>query len=155
MIHVHVAAGRSIKSVVESREEKIGVSQKAILYREDGTILMIRRSKTAPSRPLWWDLPGGELEFGEDTIAGIIREVKEETGLEIQNPELFDVISDFNDKGEFWVTICYKAKPVATNVVLSFEHDDYQWIRPEEFQEFQASPRNKKFVEKFKKCCGA
>ncbi len=134
----------------KNNKGKIGVSQKAIIFRKDGRFLTIRRSKTAPSRPLHWDLPGGDLEFGEDAKEGVIREIKEETGLEVKDLMVMDAISGFNDKNEFWVTICYTAQPTTSEVKLSYEHDDFQWVTPDEFQELKASPRNKKFVEKFK-----
>lgn len=130
--------------------QKIGVSQKAIIFREDGKILTMRRTKTAPSRPLHWDLPGGDLDFGENVREGILREIKEEVGLEVQDLTLLDVISAINDNGEFWVTVGYTAKAKTMKVVLSYEHDDFKWVTPDEFQELKASPKNKKFVEIFK-----
>ena len=135
---------------MENKNQKIFVSQKAILFKKDGKILTIRRSKTAPSRPLQWDLPGGTLDFGEDAREGIIREIKEETNLEIKDLKVIDVISGADAKGEFWMTICYVAKAVTSDVILSYEHDDFKWITPYEFAKLKASPRNKKFVEKFK-----
>ena len=134
---------------MENNDRKIGISQKAILFKEDGELLTIRRSKTAPSGPLHWDLPGGDLDFGEDVKEGIIREIKEETGLEVYNLKVIDAISGSDDKNEFWVTICYIAQPMTSEVKLSYEHDDFHWVTPEEFQKLQASPRNKKFVEGF------
>ncbi|PJE69468.1 MAG: hypothetical protein COU98_01865, partial [Candidatus Staskawiczbacteria bacterium CG10_big_fil_rev_8_21_14_0_10_38_10] len=86
---------------------------------------------------------------GEDTKEGMIREIKEETGLEVHDLKIIDAISGFNDKNEFWVTICCVAQPTKFEVKLSYEHDDSQWVTPEEFQQFEASPRNKKFVERF------
>jgi ADP-ribose pyrophosphatase len=65
--------------------KKIGVSQKAIIFNREGKILVLRRSGTALSNPGKWDFPGGDLEFGEDAIGGIIREIREETGLEVKN----------------------------------------------------------------------
>lgn len=127
---------------------KIGVSQKAIIFNK-GKILTIRRTKTAPSRPLHWDLPGGDLDFGEDARKGIRREIKEETGVQIKDLRVMDVISGFNDKDEFWVTVCYIAKPKASHVTISHEHDDFRWVTPDEFQKLSASPRNKKFVKMF------
>jgi len=111
--------------------------------------LTIRRSQTAPSRPLNWDLPGGDIEYGEDAREGIIREIKEETNLEVTGLKIIDVISALNDQGEFWITICYSARPTTSEVKLSFEHDDSRRVTPEEFQALEASPRNKKFVERF------
>jgi len=40
----------------------------------------MRRTETAPSNPLKWDLPGGDVEYGEDPKKAILREIKEETG---------------------------------------------------------------------------
>jgi len=134
---------------MENNNRKIGVSQKIIIFRDDGKLLALRRSETAPSRPLFWDLPGGDLEFGEDATEGIIREIREETGLEVAGLKVIDAISGFNDKKEFWVTICYIAYAKASVVKLSFEHNDFRWVTPDEFQKLKASPRNKKFVEQF------
>ena len=135
---------------MESKNKKMGVSQKAIIFNKNGKILTIRRTKTAPSRPLHWDLPGGLLEFGEDTKDAIIREVKEETNLKIKNPIVMDARSKFSDNGEFWVTICYVARSTDKKVILSYEHDDIKWVTPNGFQKLKASPKNKKFVKYFK-----
>ncbi|MBU0635217.1 MAG: NUDIX hydrolase [Candidatus Omnitrophica bacterium] len=135
---------------MEKDKQKIRVSQKAVIFREDGKILTMRRTKMAPSRPLHWDLPGGDLDFGENVRDGILREIKEEAGLEVQDLALLDVISAINDRGKFWVTIGYTAKAKTTKVILSNEHDDFRWIMPDEFQELKASPKNKKFIETFK-----
>jgi|SRR3989344_2088917 len=128
------------------------VAQKAVLFRGDGTILALRRSNTDSARPLQWDLPGGELEYGEDAIEAIVREVKEETGLDASDLQAFDIISRFNPLKEFWVTICYHGKPVSTDVVLSYEHDMYRWVSPTEFQELtnNTTSRNREFVSRFK-----
>ena len=125
------------------------VALKAIVFKEDGTILAMRRSDTAPSRPLGWDLPGGRLEYGEDATLGIQRETKEETGLIIETPIPFDVVARTSDHNEFWVTICYYARPTLYDVTLSYEHDKFKWTTPTEFKEMTTSTRQKQFAEKF------
>jgi len=60
----------------------------AIIFR-DGCILMAQRGK----EPLkgWWSLPGGALELGEALKDAVRREVREETGLEIDPVEVFEI----------------------------------------------------------------
>lgn len=122
---------------------KIGISQKAIVLNSERKLLVIRRSETAPVRPLHWD-----LHYGENPIQGIVREVKEETGLTIQNPEPFDVEAHVNPNGDFWVTIAYKAEYDFKDVKLSYEHDKFRWVMPKEFLELKSSKKLQRFVKK-------
>ena len=56
---------------------------------DDGRALLIRRG----SEPLRgeWSIPGGTLELGESLEQGVARELREETGLEVQVLELIEV----------------------------------------------------------------
>lgn len=56
---------------------------------KDGEILL---SKQFGDR---YDLPGGGLDLGEVPEAGVIREVKEETGIDVKNPRLVDFVNSF------------------------------------------------------------
>jgi ADP-ribose pyrophosphatase YjhB (NUDIX family) len=53
---------------------------------DDRRVLLVRRA-VAPFQG-FWDIPGGFLDEGEDPLEGLRRELKEETGLEIE-PEHF------------------------------------------------------------------
>jgi len=125
---------------------KVGVSQKVVIFNKEGKFLILHRTATAPSKPNTWDLPGGDLSFGEDAVKGIIREAKEETGLEIKDIKPFDVESHIDEKGEFWVTIAYKAKTLSNRAILSPEHDDYRWVKIQEFLKLESSEKLRRFV---------
>lgn len=60
----------------------------AIIIRDD-RILLVERGK----EPLkgWWSLPGGALEIGEYLKDGVSREVREETGLEVEPVAMFEI----------------------------------------------------------------
>lgn len=130
--------------------KKTAVSQKAIIFNKKGKILTLFRSETALSRPNTWDFPGGDLDFGEDTIKGILREIKEETGLDIKELIIFDAASKIDEKGEFWVTIVYKAKTDSNKITLSLEHTQFKWVTPEEFLTLESSETQKNFVKNLK-----
>jgi 8-oxo-dGTP diphosphatase len=52
-----------------------------LVYDEAGRLLLIRRANE-PGRGLW-SVPGGRVEQGEDDAAALIREMREETGLDV------------------------------------------------------------------------
>ena len=125
------------------------VAQKAILIREDGKLLAIRRSKTDPLRPLTWDIPGGEVEYGEDLTESIRREVREEAGIDLQDVTLLDIIGFTIPNGEYWVSVGYYAKVSQdTRVTISWEHDQYEWISKEEFLTRETTDRIRRFLSK-------
>jgi mutator protein MutT len=55
----------------------------AVLLRSDGAVLLIQRGK--PPAEGTWTLPGGKVEPGEDAHAAVVREVREETGLDVRS----------------------------------------------------------------------
>jgi 8-oxo-dGTP diphosphatase len=124
---------------------KFGVSQKVVIFYK-GKFLAIRRTSTAPANPNMWDLPGGDLNFGERAASGIVREAKEETGLVIHDVTPYDVESHVNDDGDFWVTIAYMAKSSTDKVVLSYEHDQFRWVTKDEFMRLRSAEKLRQFV---------
>jgi 8-oxo-dGTP diphosphatase len=56
----------------------------------EGRVLLVRRG----SEPLkgHWTLPGGVLEVGETLVEGVVREVREETGLLVEPLELVELV---------------------------------------------------------------
>jgi len=63
---------------------------------QDARVLLVRRG-TEPLKGRW-TLPGGLLEVGEALTAGVIREVREETGLDVEPIELIELSTGFTTK---------------------------------------------------------
>ncbi len=59
----------------------------ALIFRDREILLALRRDID------WWNLPGGGLELGETVEEGVCREVREETGLEVEVDHLVGVYS--------------------------------------------------------------
>ena len=55
----------------------------------DGAVLLVKRAY--PPRQGEWSLPGGQLELGESLAEGVRREVREETGLDVEVGAVVDV----------------------------------------------------------------
>lgn len=66
--------------------------------QQNRVLLVLRTDKD------WWNLPGGGLESGETPWEGVVREVKEETGLNVKVERLIGVYS----------------KPLRNDLVFSF-----------------------------------
>ena len=129
-----------------NKERKhVGVTQKAIVFKDDGRFLALRRSASALTHALRWDLPGGELEYEEDPRRGIEREILEETGLSVEKLTPFDVFGHTNPGG-FWVTIAYLCTATGEKVRLSGEHDDFRWVTKEDFLTLESTDKNRQFV---------
>jgi 8-oxo-dGTP diphosphatase len=66
-------------------------------WRPSAYGIVIKDNKILLSRQFndGYDLPGGGLDLGEAPEEAVIREVKEETGINVANPKLLDVKSNF------------------------------------------------------------
>lgn len=59
--------------------------------------MLLARYVDPRSGEKWWTLPGGKLKHGEDPVAAVIREVREETGYDVQVTRLLGVDSRTSD----------------------------------------------------------
>lgn len=103
------------------------VAAKTLLVHKNH-VLLLRRSKTDPTLPGLWELPGGKLEFGESPQEAALRELAEETGIAgTLGPILYaDSIMGTKTKRQF-IILLYLATAKQAKVTLSFEHCDYLW----------------------------
>ncbi len=65
---------------------------------QDARVLLVRRG-TEPLKG-HWTLPGGMLEVGESLTAGAVREVREETGLDVEPIELIELLDRIHREGQ-------------------------------------------------------
>lgn len=117
---------------MDYHKEKAVVSQKAIIVNTENQILLLQRPANDISRPGGWDFPGGTLQEMEDPVAGLRREVKEETGLDIITVRPIATLS-FPLHDNCWtVLIVYTTSVTENTVTISDEHQHFSWMTKEE-----------------------
>ncbi len=105
---------------------KIFVAFHAIVEK-DGKILVMKRSSKDPFNADYWDLPGGVMNFGEEVMGALKREVKEECGLDIEILSPIDVSTRVGDE-EQYVTVTFICEYKSGTIKLSKDHSEYKWI---------------------------
>ena len=72
--------------------------------------------------------PGGHVEKGESIHDSVIREIKEETGLDIQQIVLCGVKDYVDYEGNLQVVLCYRTQTFRGELIQSENEDDVSWI---------------------------
>ena len=107
-----------------------------IIIDENDRFLIIKRTKTAPSHPLHWDLPGGHVEEGESLEEAVKREALEETNLEISDLKAAKVQDSFRNffiAKKYSGNIEFKQNPESGFV----EHSEYKWVTLEIYKKME------------------
>jgi len=100
---------------------------KALIRDANDNVLVLYRSMTHPKYAGHADLPGGEVEDGEENVAALIREISEETGLNASKENLEKIFEKENgvEDGMTYVDVLYMlnvATITAEEIQLSWEH---------------------------------
>lgn len=80
-----------------------------------------------------WSFPGGHLELGESFEDCVHRELREETGLEIDRPEFWCVTNDwYPDEGLHYVTLVYSGNHVGGSLKVKEPDkcEEWRWFSP-------------------------
>lgn len=108
---------------------------KTYIFDLSDNLLQMKRRET-DTRGGSWDLPGGKLRQGELPINGAIREIQEETGINLSPADLqaFPEVRVDESRGHDHINerFFYIAKLLIPRpkVLLSNEHTTYEWVPP-------------------------
>jgi ADP-ribose pyrophosphatase YjhB (NUDIX family) len=105
-----------------------------VVTNDAGDILLQKRTDNG-----LWALPGGAMDIGESIAETVVREVKEETGLDVEptgivgiytNPR--HVIEYSNGEVRQQFSICFKARIRGGSLAISEESTDLRFVAPED-----------------------
>jgi len=115
-----------------------------VIVRPDGKFLITKRVMTKSWAPGWWEVSGGGVRAGEASRDAVIREVKEETGLDVSNAEggfLFDYHRENPGEGDNYFVDVYRFVMDFDESDLNFQEveiDGYMLATLDEIKEFAA-----------------
>lgn len=119
------------------------VGVKALIQNGSGQYLFLRRSQAmdGESEPSW-DIPGGRIQPDEALDVALAREILEETGLIItERPKLIAAQDIFVQQKDLHVVrLTYTVACSATDVQLSDEHSDCQWLAASDTRSLHMEP---------------
>lgn len=107
---------------------KYGIAVKAFIVNDKEELLILKRDPNDVYKPGKWDNPGGKLEKDEDLIAGLKRETKEETNLDIEIILPLNVKTIKINEEMIVSLIIFLCKPKSEKIILSEEHTEYKWV---------------------------
>ena len=126
----------SVKEV-KHKNENPNQSSMAILLSPQDRILILKRPKDLKpeSFPGKWCVPGGMALDGESPLNNVMREVYEETGIELK-PQTTNYLlnKQEGDKNYFFFTARVDQEPKMMNVLD--EHEEFKWIRADEIDKY-------------------
>ncbi len=103
------------------------VAVAAAVTDSNGRVLAIRRPEDGR-----WEPPGGLLEVGETILDGIRREVREETGLDVEPQQLGAVYKNMTTSA---VVLTFRCRVLGGSLTLNAEACDFRWMTPDEVRQ--------------------
>lgn len=109
--------------LIRATQKKFTVSVGAVIFNEKGEVLLLDHILRPKSG---WGIPGGFIESGEQPEKAIRRELMEETGLELEDIELFM----YRTIGQH-VEFMFQCRGIGEASVKSREITEVRWFAPD------------------------
>lgn len=116
-----------------ARRETVTLTNMCMVYDHQGNILV--QDRLDPGWP-GVTFPGGHVEPGESFVRAVIREVREETGLTIEAPQLCGLKQFPGDDGERYIVLLYKTDKFSGELRSSDEGKVF-WIMRSELENYR------------------
>ena len=123
----------------------------SLIIEQDGNILFVKRRASKDHAPNEWEFVSGRVEHGEMPEQAVLREAKEETGLDVKIIELIDTFHFLRgaEKAQA-IGITYHCQTGSNKIALSSEHSDFCWLAIIENPAFDLQPGILESLETFR-----
>ena len=98
------------------------------IVKYNGLYFIQKRSPYKVISPSIYELPGGAMDSGETEVEGLIREIKEETNLDIKNIKFIKRVT-----GNYVIRYVFICEAVNDNVILE-EAVEYKWVKKDDLR---------------------
>lgn len=121
--------------------DKVFAATKAFIIHQGKMLLLKESSKYKDGANAGkFDVVGGRVEPGQRFDQSLLREIKEETGLQVKIGRPF-FVNEWRPKvkGEEWQIIgtFFECFADSDQVILSEDHEEYLWINPKEYKNYK------------------
>jgi len=103
------------------------VAATGIVLNRDGKVLLVRRRDNGN-----WEPPGGVVELDDSLEGAVAREVREESGIEVDVIRLSGVYKNVGAKGTHVVSLVFLCRAVGGKPTTGDETSEVGWFSPEE-----------------------
>ncbi len=118
----------------------------AALIEKEGKILVGQRKKN-DRHGLKWEFPGGKVEFGESPHEALVRELREELGIDAVIGE--EVIRyEYSYGGKPPILLIFKRVREYEGNPYSYEFEEIRWVEPQEMPGFDFLDGDLDFVRR-------
>lgn len=124
------------------KDDEYHLTVLGVLHRPDGKFLITKRVMTKHWAPGWWEVSGGAVMAGEDSKDAVVREVLEETGIDVKDAKggyLFSYHRENPGKGDNYFVDVYRFEVDITEEDVKIQEEEaagYMFATVEEIQEF-------------------
>jgi mutator protein MutT len=101
----------------------------AIIFNTEGHVLLLKKTYGDKG----WSLPGGGVDPGETIHQALLRECREELGIEVQDVVLTGFYYHSRLNAQVGIFRC--SIPKGSEIILSSEHSEYKWMHLSELSE--------------------
>ena len=122
----------------------------AVVIKEKQILLIKRANEPSKGK---WTIPGGLVELAESPELAVIRETKEEIGLEVNDPEVIDVVSNVNFDEDHKVKYHYIIVDYLVHVKSGIaqalsDAEELRWVPFDEVEKYELTASFRLFFRK-------